>query len=1828
MADRPYVSLGIDALEDLVKASPKNEAVLKAVKDELVLRSTKRADALRIKVNEYLMASAFRAVNLAHAASQNKANGGPQQTPSPKPVAPPPVPAARIPEAAPTPPRPPVKKAPPTENRHVPPEDLPLHDQLGKMRRRLLDLTGKNRLLNFRHTPTSCVRLIDESPQQIFDRITSGEAVEFSPLRPDEDTEEMEPELPLAAEPGGTAAKQKRARQDARAKAIAESLGFDPSYDLAPIASSTTRRHVDRVLQTMALPEDLESVLRKIHQKARTEIQEKGANVLHLMFGFVEWSDVPEGQTARTDTRLAPLVLVPVGLDRGRLDTSTRPRTYLYTVKATGEDWDTNVTLQEKCRRELNEELPAIDDDERLDAYFQRIEGWLAANTDGWRLRRFVTLGLVSFGKILMWRDLDPRTWPEKLGLLQNTLLREVLGEDPPQNESPGTLTGEYHIDEPAAEVPVPPIVVDADSSQHSVLIDVAKGKNLVVQGPPGTGKSQTIANLIAAEIHSGKRVLFVAEKKAALDVVHRRLTRIGLGPYCLALHSHTSDKKAFLTDLSDRLRVRGSGSPPRDYAAVQAEIEEHRKRLNKYVQRLNSSVPSLGLTVFEVLWRARRLLDPLAPEAQKVIAGSAIPDSLRFSRQELDAAKSVVRDFGGNVTDVLEEAGALGAHPWYGVTAANLSPAEVESLLEAGRYWLLALQTLETRLEAVNRFASVELVRSLQQLDDVASAFATLSVPQRVVHSEMPRRVLRSKRETELSRALEAVTASRESWTAIPGPWGRPGLLTADRIQEHGSALGAAAKVCGGQAPIGAARALAADLRRTASDVAALARLGASLAGVLELSLSTTPRSLTTLLDVVRASTSVSDLAFALRSEALASDSAGPELEALARAAENLVRSREELAKAWSPSLRPDADALRAHVGAIANAPGFLPSLFSAKYRAAVAAFRTATGRKTTRAAMLEEFRKVLDFVDAVAKFEGTPGLPALFGTTTRGIDSPFTAALEARAWRARVTELAQGSGADGAQLVRTAWVGMKSAWRAASALCSRQSTEPFSGLLDRLADLSRSCRQAEEAWSDLPSDELGRRTLSVAELLDAAVEVATSAEAEEQLPIGELTHRLHLVRQARDRDEAARPLIAELAAVAADPGSPADCEEVRAALVYISALRAARLPPECLPSLVPGAQADALNAFRARLSDAVTAAESAKATGARFSELGSLDVAAWCGGAAKSLGEADVSLLKARLSQALESAPTLYTWARYLHSRARASAAGAEHVCGLVDARRLSPSGAADAFEAAAYNTVANAILRSDPDLARFSGAAHEQVRRRFAELDETSLALTAELIARQLASVEVEKGVSYGRVSDLSEASLISQQAALQRPRVPIRDLFRRAGKAIVSLKPCLMMSPQAIAQFLPAGQMQFDLVVMDEASQIRPEDALGAIARGKQLVVVGDPMQLGPTSFFDRSGDDDDDDGLPEAEEGAAASPPVETGPSVLERSESILTAAQARYPLRMLRWHYRSRHPKLIAFSNREFYGEDLIVFPTPQFAGAKEGVFFHRLEGAVYEGHRNLAEAEAVVAAVRKHAVEHAEQSLMVATLNYHQADLIDELLQRTEMSDGALAEFRRRHAEGPEPLDVKNLENVQGDERDVILVSITFGPKPTGQFSRNFGPINQLGGERRLNVLFTRAKHRLQVFCSFDPRQLAVTDSSPRGLRVLHDYLRYAEDGTWATGAPSGREPDSDFELAVARALRARGFEVHPQVGVQGFWIDLGIVHPTKPGTYVLGVECDGASYHSARSARDRDRLRQRALEGYGWNIHRVWSTDWFRDPGKQVEAVVNRIAQASAHA
>jgi len=467
-------------------------------------------------------------------------------------------------------------------------------------------------------------------------------------------------------------------------------------------------------------------------------------------------------------------------------------------------------------------------------------------------------------------------------------------------------------------------------------------------------------------------------------------------------------------------------------------------------------------------------------------------------------------------------------------------------------------------------------------------------------------------------------------------------------------------------------------------------------------------------------------------------------------------------------------------------------------------------------------------------------------------------------------------------------------------------------------------------------------------------------------------------------------------------------------------------------------------------------------------------------------------------------------------------------------------------------------------------------------------------------------------------MTELALLAACINMQRRHPSIRDVTTRAGRALQAIKPCFMMGPLSVAQYLAPGALDFDLVIMDEASQIRPEDAIGAVARGGQLVVVGDDKQLPPTSFFDRLSLD--------VETSEASSGDVSF---VGEDDESVLALANGAFHSEqgMLQWHYRSRHPELIAFSNHQFYGSELVVFPAPSESNEQIGLTRIFVEDGCANDGINDAEARIVAQAAVDHLRTRPNKSLMVVAMNIRQKERIEEHVHRLEAAHGGLGRILdESEAEARlEPFVVKNLENVQGDERDVVMISMTYGPRqPGGKVEQYFGPINQDKGHRRLNVLFTRAKEQMIVFTSMRANDIQAGPQSSPGLYALRGFLQFAETKQLPSGSRlTGKPPESPFEEAVARELERAGYAVEPQLGVGHYRIDIAIRNPDVPDQFLLGVECDGATYHSTLSARDRDRLRQEVLENLGWEIERIWSVDWFQDPARELKRLLERLEQ-----
>ena len=558
----------------------------------------------------------------------------------------------------------------------------------------------------------------------------------------------------------------------------------------------------------------------------------------------------------------------------------------------------------------------------------------------------------------------------------------------------------------------------------------------------------------------------------------------------------------------------------------------------------------------------------------------------------------------------------------------------------------------------------------------------------------------------------------------------------------------------------------------------------------------------------------------------------------------------------------------------------------------------------------------------------------------------------------------------------------------------------------------------------------------------------------------------------------------------------------------------------------------------------------------------------------------------------------------------RASLKQRGMARLVAAVHQRGLDGHGAVRAFEDAWTRSVLDAVSADAPIFASFDASGHDAAVAEFCNADRQHIAQSPQRVVRAWAEAAVA-----ARDQHPEQSQLIMREANRKRRHLPTRDLFHQAPDVLTALKPCWVMSPLVVAQLLPLdGEPPFDVVVFDEASQIPPADAVSSLLRGRQAIVAGDPKQLPPTSFFTSSSEDEDEENDQDA--------------PLTQDVESILDAMSTLLPMpwgsRTLGWHYRSKDERLIAFSNHHIYDRRLTTFPGALPDDCLEHVEVPFEPAASWVSGSYSPEVQRVVELILRHAAQRPRETLGVIALGAAHANRIAETLRLARRDRPELDDFFSEA--NPEPFFVKNLERVQGDERDAIILTVGYGRTEHGRMRYNFGPINQEGGFRRLNVAVTRAKRRMTVVSCFSANNMDPARVTNQGVRMLRDYIEYAAGGGRKLGGPVDAPPLNSFEIDIKTRLEKRGLNLQPQYGVSGYRIDFAAMHPDEPGRPILAIEADGAQYHSAQAARDRDRLRQENLERLGWRFHRIWSTEWFRNPELEADRAAAAHQQALA--
>jgi very-short-patch-repair endonuclease len=1700
-----------------------------------------------------------------------------------------------------------------------------LYDDL---RKKLLDLSRRNPMLNYKHRAGSRrqLRIVHTNLEAAFAELTANQKeLPFAPLPEPDDIPDDELTDTFKAALGyakstdidyltrlaaldGVARQddasltklerwlrdhirqqlelpQRPGRQEFNLIEHARQKSIDPSYELSPTPPEDAG--IVRRLQSMFFADELDSRLARIAADARLSEQETGLSTLFLAFGFLRWygsndSDVPN---------FAPLLLLPVQIAK-RL----QGRRAVYSIKAASETPEINLSLRELLLRnspDVTRHLPDFDDEiDGIESYFDKARSAIDG-LNRWRIERNLTLGHFAFGRLAMYEDLSPDNWHEQP--VDHPLLGGLLRGS--EAESIGDLhfASDYDLDDEIIENTAPILINDADGSQHSAIVDVMNGKNLVIEGPPGTGKSQTITNIIANALYAGQTVLFLADKLAALEVVKDRLDAAGLGDFCLELHSDKAHPKPIIESLKQRYDLAQYAGEEPNWREELQRLRSARGRVRDYLSALHGRDDHEDRTPFDLMWTTIAARRELAEEFDAVRRLDL--DGI-FSKgwHEIEREKDALKLYAQAVRDYSERHGPFASAVWSKAGFAALADHDPDTVADNIRDAYESGGVLSELLAATSSTIELDLPQSPKTIKAWVDSILCLPeieedylLPQLSTFSLLDIEVaakLASERMELVARPIaqlpsdkfDAVSqlARQLEHTEFMDVSPAEIVVRTRRMLEWEQSLIEGLKVF--SQLVAAFGPSSAPSIATARDMASIVRFA-----------NTIPPSLDSYLWFDR-----------FESKEVIKDGATRLLNLSNR--DGVLRAKLHLA---AETQWPPLDDLRIVVE-VSSMRGLhlIGATLTGKRRRAKRVVEKMGGAKLTA----NDINQALSFVEDRNAFLADSGLSAAAGSAWSGLTTPLEEMVAVLQLRSRFDkENDRSSG-----FVESVYQALFSSNR--KVVDALRKYDRWSG------SILSTLREWPDSLESVPLSE-------AADWVKARVEKFTGVTARiQELKLAVLPTSFAEIKEEVDR----RLKIAALE-------SKITTHQVFAIVgeqVWLSANGCRSLQ---LSAQIAGAIATASPSagVRARLFSKGAAAfrRSLDSTASAINRAlekyrAAFDRLSQTGVPTGTAGDDDAKSIVERLSPLMRELASLREWLEVARRRALLRSNGTDALVNAFENAGLSTECLPETFGALALHYCATRVRQSRPILRNMKSLDLENERSRFVTADNALKKRQREAVRLKLLKTAIPVGSGVGARSGWTDLQCLRNEFTKQARHLPIRRLLSRSGRATQAMKPCFMMSPLSLAKFLPSRIMKFDLLVIDEASQMKPEDSLGGLLRAKKVVVVGDPNQLPPSDFFSR---------VTPADEGGAES---EDEADDID-AESILDWSLKTFQApRRLKWHYRSRCESLIAFSNREFYSSksgshgDLVTFPNARpdsFA-----IDLVRVNGN-YKASRNPAEVARVVEAAIDFMVQHADlpeeeiPTLGIVAINIEQRDAIREEFNRSgrdEVIERYLNACNKGTSKrGPEPFFVKNLENVQGDERDFIMISLTYG-REVGQerVAQRFGPIARGQGHRRLNVLFTRARQRIVLFSSMGSDDVLVTPTTKRGVRVLRDYLRYVESRRLEVGIATGRDFDSDFERDVRSRLETRGFVVDPQVGVSGYRIDLGIRHPDHPAIYLAGVECDGAAFHSAKSARDRDRLRESVLRGKGWAILRVWSTDWFANAELQTDRLVSELRRLAS--
>ena len=1690
--------------------------------------------------------------------------------------------------------------------------------QVEQARKKLLDLTMRNSLLNFRHSERASnqVRLVNNNISELYNNLIAGKDIELIPLPElpteprDEKTAKFQNafEMALVTDEKYLAAKEELDKKDYIEEDEEEKLirelknrireqlglpplnslqitkrewalenGINPSYENEISETLETIHARKYIAQTLLYPKEFKSKMLGLKRIVRSDKEEKGTNTFYIALGFLEWYE----QTNSEVKHYAPLLLLK--LEDLKQDASRRK---IYFSSA-GDNITTNISLREKLK-EFSLNLPDYEEDDTPESYLNKISD-LIKSYPKWKVRSYITVGRFIFSRLAMYEDLKIENWDLLLSK-KSDLLKSLF--DSRIND--GKTENLYDIDNDEDVRKYAPILVTgADSSQHSAIVDVMKSNDIVIKGPPGTGKSQTITNLIANALYANKRVLFMAEKKAALDVVFSRLKQAGLEDYCFELHSdktNISHVRGGLEKSYDRyMSNRRCPQTPIIKTKIEKLISE-KKELREYYDTLQKKVGVLGKTLFELIWQAKELEEVVniyPPSFKNIVIKSVLeikPIDFENDNEALDRLEQLYNAYQNSLCSL---------DNWKDIKSCPVKIQEIQSLLQQVE---LILEDIKSTLNYKNDLFFKDCIdipmtfSETNDLLDIAKQYNKLCKDSNIDNS-WPLIVEQNNINDEIKAFAKCLHNYKNLYQNIANTYKNPlEAMNADnKFEDIYSKL---QKTETNNRNLKEIKGLNSQLLKELQYWEDSAKLR-EITSLIHKRDDLTIGDICSVMDLLK---EFSDIASILPIYAQNFEMFKPYNWSVLDKAEDtitdLISKQKELSAIFDIDSAIDIQNIESQLNkaikSISSA-GFF-TLFNKDYKEAKSLYKLlALSPKAKKDTILQNFKSLLKYIKNHKDLSENTSFVNVIGTYFKGIKTEIKEIQKIHHFYQKIYDAEAKYGENISQRLR-AFFSDKENFENFQKIATYASTFDNLDLTLFQMDFYQSyndylvrLKQLKELISSLSDDFLN---------LFNTDEIDVASILENRLLLSQLKD---VITNIKGLNDAISPYLPELAK---EKDSDIDKFE------KLSTLSNMLKENSHVKDVEGWLQIVSNNLLPELISNLENYCQRISEINKQISQIEKLFI---FGGLSYS-GEGYISQNLETMQQYFEllynNKDAIYNVCAFYDALSRVENTRYENVIDYLQKHNYPFNNLSKTYDYLIYYDLAKEL--KDDKWSAYIPNEMSQIAENIRKLEEDVYQLNGKILIESLNKIKVPEGINSTRVSEKTDLQLILHQISGHCRSIPLRRFINRAGRAIQALKPCFLMSPIAVAQYIPPRSIDFDLLIIDEASQMYFEEALGGIFRAKQIVVVGDDKQLPPTPFFQKNSAQEDE--FDEEE----------------EKSDdlSILDTCIVRgFEHRELLWHYRSKDGSLIEFSNTNFYNDNLKIFPSPVVSSNVNGVQRIYVHG-IYKNRQNEDEANAIITEVKRFVRNFPDRSLGIATINSTQKALLDKKCDLLYEQDEKFREYYDKWNNGLEAFFVKNLENVQGDERDYIYVSTVYGPESEGgRVLQRFGPINGKYGHRRLNVLFTRAKYGLKIFTSLKADDIVVSDASTIGLKTFRDYLLYAETGRIVNGHISNRDFDSDFEKMVYDILTSKGYEVDKQVGVKGFFIDLAVKHPLNKAFYALGIECDGAPYHSTKSARDRDCIRQSVLESLGWKIYRIWSKDWFFNTQKEVEKLLKHL-------